>query len=229
MTYRIVVMGASFGGFDALKVVLGALPATFPVPVVIVQHQGAGAGQELATLLQRYTALRIGDANDKDAPLPGRAYLAPAGYHLLVDEEGLALSVDPPVLYARPSIDVLFESAADVYGPTAIGIIMTGTSRDGAAGLTRLKQRGGTTIVQDPATALRRTMPEAALASTQVDWTLPLDEIGGRLVILCTEPASPPNQSGVPATAPAVHKAPASRPAAPRADCSASAYSPMRT
>jgi two-component system chemotaxis response regulator CheB len=188
MTYRLVVVGASFGGFDALKVVLGALPVTFPVPVAIVQHQAAGAGHELASLLQRYTPLRLGEANDKDELLPGRIYLAPAGYHLLVDDEGLALSVDPPVLYARPSIDVLFESAAEVYGPATIGIVLTGTSRDGAAGLARIKQRGGTAIVQDPATAIRRAMPEAALGSTQVDWTLPLDDIGKRLVMLCGQP-----------------------------------------
>lgn len=229
MTYRLVVVGASFGGFDALKVVLGALPATFPVPVAIVQHQGAGGGHELASLLQRYTPLRVDEANDKDRPLPGRVYLAPAGYHLLVDEDGLALSVDPPVLYARPSIDVLFESAADVYGPTAIGVVMTGTSRDGAAGLARIKRRGGMTIVQDPTTALRRTMPEAALVSTKVDWILPLDEIGGRLVILCTAPTTPTSQPGLPASATAATDPDKPRPGASSADFSVSAYSQMRT
>jgi two-component system chemotaxis response regulator CheB len=189
MIYQLVVMGASLGGFDALKIVLGALPSTFPVPVAIVQHQSVGSGSELATLLQRYTPLPIREANDKDTLQPGRVYLAPPSYHLLVDQDGLALSVDAPVLYARPSIDVLFESAADVYGPATIGVVMTGTSRDGAAGLARIKQRGGTTIVEDPATALKRTMPDAALASTDVDWTLPLAEIGTRLAILCA--ASP--------------------------------------
>jgi two-component system chemotaxis response regulator CheB len=192
MMYQLVVVGASFGGFDALKVVLGALPDTFPVPLAIVQHQGDSGGGKLAMLLQRYTPLVIGEADDKAVPQPGHVYLAPAGYHLLVDQDGLALSVDAPVLYARPSIDVLFESAAEVYGPSTIGIILTGTSRDGATGLARIKQRRGTTIVQDPATALRRAMPDAALASTQVDWTLPLDEIGRRLVILCAPPGLPP-------------------------------------
>lgn len=177
------MVGASFGGFEALKVVLGALPAEYPVPVAIVQHQGSpGAG--LATLLQRYTALVVMDAEDKDDLLPGIAYVAPPGYHLLVEPGSVALSVDPPVSHARPSIDVLFESAADVYGPTAIGVILTGTGQDGAIGLARIKQRGGRTIVQDPASATRGAMPAAALANTRVDWTLPLELIGPRLVEL---------------------------------------------
>jgi two-component system chemotaxis response regulator CheB len=180
---RLVVVGASFGGFDALKVVLRALPATFPVALAIVQHQGS-PGSGLAGLLQRHTALVVVDAEDKDELVPGVAYLAPPGYHLLVEPGSLALSVDPPVLHARPSIDVLFESAADVYGPRAIGVILTGTGRDGAAGLTRVKQRGGLAIVQDPTTATRAAMPEAALSSTAVDWILPLEQIGSRLISL---------------------------------------------
>jgi len=190
MSFRLVVVGASFGGFDALKIVLGSLPPTFPVPVAVVQHQAAGGHGELASLLQRYVALRIVDVDDKDQPRAGWIYLAPPGYHLLIDDEGLALSVDSPVLYARPSIDVLFESAADVYGPAVIGVVLTGTGRDGADGLARIKERGGTTIVQDPATALRRAMPDAAIASTVVDWMLPLDKIGARLVALCDRPES---------------------------------------
>jgi two-component system chemotaxis response regulator CheB len=188
VTQSLVVVGASVGGFDALKVVLGALPATFPAAVAIVQHQGSpGAG--LAALLQRYTALTVVDAEDKDDSLPGVVYLAPPGYHLLAESGSLALSVDPPVLHARPSIDVLFESAADVYGPGVTGVVLTGTGRDGAAGLARIKQRGGRTIVQDPATAAKGAMPEAAMASTIVDWVLPLEQIGPRLVKL-HEPAA---------------------------------------
>jgi len=179
----LVVVGASFGGFDALKVMLGALPAAFPLPLAVVQHQGS-QGTGLAGLLQRHTALVVVDAEDKDDTLPGVAYLAPPGYHLLVEPGSIALSVDPPVMHARPSIDVLFESAADVYGSRVIGIVLTGTGRDGAAGLARIKQRGGRAIVQDPTTALRAAMPEAALASTIVDWILPLEKIGPRLVEL---------------------------------------------
>lgn len=179
----LVVVGASFGGFDALKVMLGTLPAAFPLPLAIVQHQG-DQGSGLAGLLQRHTALAVVDAEDKDDAMPGIAYLAPPGYHLLAERGTLALSVDPPVMHARPSIDVLFESAADAYGSLVIGVILTGTGRDGASGLARIKQRGGRAIVQDPATALRAAMPEAALASTLVDWILPLEKIGPRLVEL---------------------------------------------
>lgn len=183
MNPGVVVIGASFGGFDALKMLLGSLPATFPSPLAIVQHQGS-PGTGLAGLLQRYTALVVADAEDKDELRPGVAYLAPPGYHLLVEPGSLALSVDPPVSHARPSIDALFESAADVYGTRVIGVILTGTGRDGATGLARIKQRGGRTIVQDPASATRAAMPAAALAGSVVDWVLPLEKIGPRLVEL---------------------------------------------
>jgi len=183
VTHRLIVVGASFGGFDALKTVLATLPAGFPVPLAIVQHQSA-PGTGLAGLLQRYSALVVVDAEDKAEMLPGVAYLAPPGYHLLIERGSLALSVAPPIQYARPSIDVLFESAADVYGPEVIGVILTGTGRDGAAGLTRIKRRGGLAIVQDPATAKRAAMPEAAIASTPVDLILPIERIGGGLVQL---------------------------------------------
>jgi two-component system chemotaxis response regulator CheB len=187
----LVVIGASFGGFDALKVVLGALPGNFPLPIAIVQHQGStGAG--LAGLLQRYTALLVVDAEDKNAIDPGRAYLAPPGYHLLVDDDGFALSVDPPVWHARPSIDVLYETAADLYGAGVVGVIQTSTGGDGAGGLARIKAHGGLAIVQDPATAARAAMPAAALARTAINWILPLEHIGPRLLALAQKPAAAP-------------------------------------
>ena len=204
MIHRLVVVGASFGGFDALKTVLRALPASFPVPVAIVQHVGT-PGSGLATLLQRYSDLVVADAEDKDDLYPGFAYLAPPGYHLLIERGSLALSIDPPVQHARPSIDVLFESAADVYGPEVVGVILTGTGRDGALGLTHIKRRGGLAVVQDPVTARRAAMPEAALASTPVDLILPVEEIGGWLVQLpnlqwpATNPA-PQHQTREPLT-----------------------------
>jgi two-component system chemotaxis response regulator CheB len=190
MIHRLIVLGASFGGFDALKTVLRALPAGFPVPLAIVQHQAA-PGSGLASLLQRHSALVVVDAEDKDDIAPGVAYLAPPGYHLLVERGSLALSIDPPVEHARPSIDVLFESAADVYGPEVVGVILTGTGRDGAAGLAQIKRRGGIAIVQDPATARRAAMPEAAIASTPVDLILPVERIGAWLEQLEARPGDP--------------------------------------
>ena len=188
MIAELVVVGASFGGFDALKVMLGGLPGSLPSPLAVVQHQGS-AGAGLAGLLQRYTELAVVDAEDKDELRPGVVYLAPPGYHLLAERGSLALSIDPPVVHARPSVDVLFESAADAYGPAAVGVILTGTGRDGAVGLARIKARGGLAIVQDPGTAVRPEMPEAALASTAVNWMLPLERIAAQLVELC-QPAS---------------------------------------
>ena len=127
------MVGASLGGIDALKVVLGGLPARFPCRSRS-SSTAAARGGDLRALLQRYSALPVVDAEDKDAVVPGGVYLAPAGYHLLVEPGSFALSVDAPVVYARPSIDVLFESAADGYGAASIGVVLTGTGADGAAG-----------------------------------------------------------------------------------------------
>jgi two-component system chemotaxis response regulator CheB len=117
------------------------------------------------------------EPEDKEPVEHGRVYLAPAGYHLLVDGGAFALSTDEPVAYARPSIDVLFESAADVYGERVIGVVLTGSNDDGARGLARIKERGGVAVVQEPATAERPEMPEAAIAAAQPEAVLPLDEI----------------------------------------------------
>ena len=189
MAYELVVVGTSLGGFDALKLLLSGLPTSFPLPLAVVQHQGPSSGGELAALLQRYTALAVGDAEDKDALLPGRVYLAPIGYHLLVEPGSVALSTEGPVWYARPSIDVLFESAADAYGAGVVAVVLTGASRDGGEGLARVKRRGGLAIVQDPATAASRALPDATLARTSVDWTVPLLEIPPLLSTLVRVPS----------------------------------------
>lgn len=189
MTVSLVTVGASLGGFDALKILLGGLPSDLPAPVVIVQHQGTSSG-ELSGLLQRYAALPVCEAEDKEGISSGRVYLAPAGYHLLVEQGSLALSTDAPVLYARPSVDVTFESAADAYGAGVVGVVLTGAGYDGAAGLAHIKRRGGRAIVQDPETAHRRDMPAAALARVNVDWVLPLAEIAPRIVALCRAESS---------------------------------------
>jgi two-component system, chemotaxis family, protein-glutamate methylesterase/glutaminase len=145
--------------------------------VAIGQHRHEDADDALCAALQRHSALPLREAEDKEAILPGRVYVAPAGYHLLVEEGRFALSTEAPVSYARPCIDVLFESAADVYAAGVIGVILTGASKDGAHGAAKIKAHGGFVVVQDPRTAESPVMPEAAIAATNVDRILPLAEI----------------------------------------------------
>ena len=139
----------------------------------------------LSELLGRHTRRTVVDPDDKTPLEPDHVYLAPPDYHVLVEAGHLALSTDAPVQFARPSIDVLFDSVADAYGPRAVGVVLTGANNDGAAGLARIKQLGGVAIVQDPATSERRTMPDAAIAATEADAILPLEEIAPFLYGLC--------------------------------------------
>jgi two-component system, chemotaxis family, protein-glutamate methylesterase/glutaminase len=187
MVHKIVVVGISLGGLKALAVLLRGLPPDFMLPVAIVQHRHKDSDRSLDTFLQEYCALPISEVEDKVPIRPGHVYLAPADYHLLVERDGFALSTEAPVWYARPSIDVLFESAADAYGAFAVGVIMTGASQDGALGLAAIKARGGLAVVQEPATAECRVMPDAAIAATTVDCILPLEEIAPFLgkIALC--------------------------------------------
>lgn len=188
MAFKIVVVGTSLGGLSALKVLLKALPRDFPLPIAIVQHRHKESERSLSTFLQQFSSLPIQEVEDKDELLPGHVYLAPADYHLLVEPGCFALSTDEPVLYARPSIDVLFESAADVYAEKTIGIILTGANQDGTQGLARIKACGGWAIVQEPATAESVTMPKSAIATLPVDAILPLEEIAPYLVKLSRQP-----------------------------------------
>lgn len=185
MPYDLVVVGASLGGLHAISSLLAALPPGFAAPLVIVQHRVRDGDDTLRLVLDRAGALPVVEARDKQALLPGAVYLAPADYHLLVEAQALALSTDPPVHYARPAIDVLFESAADAYGARLLGLLLTGASADGALGLAAIKARGGCAVVQDPADAECRVMPEAALAATEVDYVLPLAAIPELLIRLC--------------------------------------------
>ncbi len=178
MNFKIVVMGASLGGMAALKVVLKALPKDFPLPLAVVVHRSTDHQGLLVKTLQKSSALSVVEVEDKQSILPGHAFVAPADYHLLVEEDHFALSTEASVNYARPSIDVLFESAADCMGNQVMGVILSGANEDGALGLVAVKRRGGMTVVQDPATAEARAMPEAAIAATVVDMILPLREIG---------------------------------------------------
>lgn len=182
--FELVVIGTSLGGLQALEKLLSGLPPEFPLPVAIVQHRRAGSGDLLRGLLQTWCALPVEEVEDKTAIVPGHVYLAPAGYHLLVEEDYFTLSTERPIQYVRPSIDVLFESAARAYGSQVIAVVLTGANRDGASGVARIKERGGWVIVQEPATAESRIMPEAAMAAAAVDQILPLPQIAALLVEL---------------------------------------------
>jgi two-component system chemotaxis response regulator CheB len=178
---RLVVVGASWGGVEALRVLLAALPADADFAVAIAQHRRPDAFPGLLLALRARSALPVEEPEDKQEIEPGRVYLAPSDYHLLVEDGAFALSTEGRVNYSRPSIDVLFETAADAYGPLVTGVILTGSGDDGAAGLARIKKLGGRTIVQDPAEAERQDLPRAALAAVDPDAVLPLDEIAGYL------------------------------------------------
>ena len=178
--YRIVVIGASAGGLHALRTVLEALPADFTIPIVVVQHRSRDS-ELLCELLQETTPLRVIEVNDKVGTAPGHVYVAPPDYHLLVEEGYFALSVDEPVRFSRPSIDVTFESAVDSYGMDTIGVVLTGANQDGAHGLRRIVEAGGYAVVQDPATAEVRVMPQAAIAAVPGARVLPLEQIGRHL------------------------------------------------
>jgi two-component system, chemotaxis family, protein-glutamate methylesterase/glutaminase len=200
MQYELICVGASWGGLDAVSRLLAGLPDAVDTPVVLAQHRHSGATPGgLAELLHLRIKRPVQDAEDKMVIERGKVYVAPPDYHLLVERGSFALSVDERVQYARPSIDVLFESAAYAYGPAVIGIILTGANEDGAAGLAAVKQRGGVALVQDPRDAERRTMPDAAIAATVADAVLPLEEIGPFLYGLCVSPEAtqpPVRESG---------------------------------
>jgi two-component system chemotaxis response regulator CheB len=184
--YELIAVGASWGGLRAVGRLLETLPEELDLPVAIVQHRSAdGRRTGLAELLQASTARPVREVTDKDAIERGVVYLAPPDYHLLVEPGHFSLSTEARVNFARPSVDVLFQSVADAYGTAAIGIVLTGANEDGAAGLARIKEAGGVAIVQDPKTAERAQMPRAALAATSADVVLPLDEIAPFLRGLC--------------------------------------------
>lgn len=185
--YEMVVIGASWGGLTALERVLSPLPPDFHTPIVIAQHRSTDSSS-LGAMIGSKCGRFARDASDKDEIQPGQVYFAPPDYHLLVESGSFALSCDAAVHYSRPSIDVLFDSAADAYGERLIAVILTGANEDGAYGISRVKRRGGMTIVQDPDTAEKRTMPDAAIATGAVDRVVALDEIGPLLVEL-TRPA----------------------------------------
>ena len=178
----IIVVGASAGGLRALEMVLGGLPRGFPVPIVAVQHRSRESSDAYADILGRSVKLPVREIDDDDALRAPGVYLAPPDYHVLIEPGRMVLSVDDPVSYSRPSIDVLFESAADVYGAKVLGVLLTGANHDGAQGLSRIKQAGGYAIVQDPRTAESPEMPAAGIAAAPVDQVLALEDIAVAIV-----------------------------------------------
>jgi two-component system chemotaxis response regulator CheB len=179
---EIIVIGASAGGLRAFEVILGGLPRGFPVPIVAVQHRSRESSDGYADVVGKSTALPVREIGDDDPLSAPCVYLAPPDYHVLIEPGRLALSVDDPVSYSRPSIDVLFESAADAYGARVLAVLLTGANADGARGLVRVKAAGGYAIVQDPHTAESPEMPAAGIAGAHVDRVLPLDQIARELV-----------------------------------------------
>ena len=177
-----VVLGASAGGFEALLAVLKGLPASYPMPLAAVLHLPDNRESRLAELFDYRLTLEVREARDKETLEPGTLYFAPPGYHLSIERDGsFSLSCEERVNFARPSIDVLFSSAADAYGKSLAGILLTGANYDGAAGMAGMQVAGGLTIVQDPATAEVSTMPEAAIRRMTPDLILPLAEINSLL------------------------------------------------
>ncbi len=173
-----VVIGTSAGGLAALSVLVAGLEATFRLPLLVVQHIPSGVPTQLAEIFQRKTDLHVKEADEKETVRGGTLYFAAPGYHLLVEQDtSLSLSQDDSVHFSRPSIDVLFESAADAWGERVAGILLTGANEDGAAGLEAIHRAGGLTIVQDPDEAEVDSMPRAALQRFAPDYILPLRDI----------------------------------------------------
>jgi two-component system, chemotaxis family, protein-glutamate methylesterase/glutaminase len=182
-----IVIGASAGAVHALSTLLPALPANYRIPILVVVHVPPDRGNALVPLLQSKCRLAVKEAEDKEPVRAGVAYFAPSDYHLLVETgRTLALSADGPVLHSRPSIDVLFESAAEAYGPALVGVILTGANDDGAAGLSSICRAGGRALVQDPKEAHAGAMPSAALSACASARRLPLNDITPYLVRLGT-------------------------------------------
>lgn len=201
MGYGIIVVGTSWGGLSALRTLIGGLPPGLAVPVVVVQHRHRQSDSLLSTLLQERTSLNVCEVEDKAPVVPGNVYIAPADYHLLVDGGSFALTLDAPVRYSRPSIDVTFQSAADSFGARVVGVVLTGANADGSVGLRRVVDRGGLAVVQDPSGAESPTMPAAALRAVPQARVLPLDQIAPFLGSLAADggatapaPAEPRHQ-----------------------------------
>lgn len=181
---ELIVIGSSMGGMDAMKALLPSFPASFKTPVVIVQHREETENTLLTEILQKLTPFPVREPDDKDFIQNGTFYIAPSGYHLLINKRSFALSTAPHLNYARPSIDVLFWSATEHYGSSLLGVLLSGAGKDGALGLKQISQNKGLTIVQDPTSAVNPSMPEAALKLMKPDHILPVNKIVQKIIEL---------------------------------------------
>ncbi|WNW10474.1 chemotaxis protein CheB [Pseudomonas sp. DTU_2021_1001937_2_SI_NGA_ILE_001] len=173
-----IVLGASAGGVEALLTVTQGIRRGFRLPLIVVLHLPDQHCSQLAQIFQNRLPIEVREARDKESLTPGTLYFAPAGYHLSVeDDRSLSLSQEEKVFFSRPSIDILFESAADAYGPHLVGVLLTGANADGARGLARIKAFGGLTVIQNPELAVASAMPEAGLSLHTPDYLLSLTEI----------------------------------------------------
>jgi two-component system chemotaxis response regulator CheB len=185
--FDVVVVGTSTGGLHALTLLLSGLPGTFRLPILIVQHRSKDSDEKLSELLRGVSRLPVSEAEDKEPLCGPGVYLSPPDYHLLVEHDWLALSTEEPVAYSRPSIDVLFESAAYSHGSAVIGVLLTGANQDGTRGLQAIKQRGGYVIVQDPRSAESGFMPNNAVKNVVADRVLDIDQIASELVVRASD------------------------------------------
>jgi two-component system chemotaxis response regulator CheB len=176
--YKIILIGVSAGGLNVMTKLLKDLPSDFPIPVVVVQHRSKDQRTLLEEVMQAKCMIQIKQADEKEKPKPGAVYFAPADYHLLFEEDGcFSLSCEAPVNYSRPSIDVLFETAADSFKKNVLAIILTGANNDGMKGMQKIRMKGGTTIAQKPASAEFSHMPQAAINANAVQHILEVSEI----------------------------------------------------
>jgi two-component system, chemotaxis family, protein-glutamate methylesterase/glutaminase len=180
--YQAVVIGTSAGGLDALSCLLSLLPADLPLAIIVICHRAHQSDGFLTDYLRGISAMPVSDVENLNQIVSNHIYIAPPGYHVLIDEDYcFNLTVDPPVNGSRPSIDVTFECAATIFSKQLIGVVLTGANSDGADGLAKIKQQGGYTIVQDPITAEADYMPKAAIAKTTVDYCASLNNIAEHL------------------------------------------------
>ena len=178
MSYEAIVIGVSSGGMNVMKIMFSLLPKDFNIPIIIVQHVSPHSDNQWIKLLNEKSNLHIKEADEKEKIEKGNVYIAPPNYHLLIEKDKtFSLTIDERVNFARPSIDVLFESAAEVYKNKLIGIVLTGSNNDGTIGIKRIQECGGLTIIQNPETAESAYMPKSAIVAIQPDYILSIEEI----------------------------------------------------